>query len=159
MNDLYIMHSGVAHDENPPGRGSGRYAWGSKIVQTASSSKAATKQFDNITKNSNLGAQQAADIDRELRSLLSRRAYQRFKKNEKKYLPKYSTQELEEYVRRKRAEEAYVITKMQDDPKYNVMKTGEDYISTLTKAGITALAVTGSVFTTIVGIKVLSGMS
>lgn len=24
-----ILHSGVAHDENPPGRGSGRYAWGS----------------------------------------------------------------------------------------------------------------------------------
>ena len=23
-----ILHSGVAHDENPPGRGSGRYAWG-----------------------------------------------------------------------------------------------------------------------------------
>ena len=27
MSD-YISHSGVAHDENPPGRGSGRYAWG-----------------------------------------------------------------------------------------------------------------------------------
>lgn len=27
--DLDIYHSGVAHDENPPGRGSGRYAWGS----------------------------------------------------------------------------------------------------------------------------------
>lgn len=26
MTDL--MHSGVAHDENPPGRGSGRYGWG-----------------------------------------------------------------------------------------------------------------------------------
>ena len=26
---LDIYHSGVAHDENPPGRGSGRYAWGS----------------------------------------------------------------------------------------------------------------------------------
>lgn len=25
----YIAHEGVAHDENPPGRGSGRYAWGS----------------------------------------------------------------------------------------------------------------------------------
>ena len=24
-----ILHSGVAHDENPPGRGSGRYGWGS----------------------------------------------------------------------------------------------------------------------------------
>lgn len=24
-----LLHSGVAHDENPPGRGSGRYAWGS----------------------------------------------------------------------------------------------------------------------------------
>ena len=24
-----ILHTGVAHDENPPGRGSGRYAWGS----------------------------------------------------------------------------------------------------------------------------------
>ena len=29
MKDLKIYHSGVAHDENPPGRGSGRYAWGS----------------------------------------------------------------------------------------------------------------------------------
>lgn len=27
IND--ILHSGVAHDENPPGRGSGRFAWGS----------------------------------------------------------------------------------------------------------------------------------
>lgn len=25
----YLMHSGKAHDENPPGRGSGRYPWGS----------------------------------------------------------------------------------------------------------------------------------
>ena len=25
----FIMHEGVAHDENPPGRGSGRYAFGS----------------------------------------------------------------------------------------------------------------------------------
>ena len=29
MKDLEIFHSGIAHDENPPGRGSGRYAWGS----------------------------------------------------------------------------------------------------------------------------------
>ena len=28
MND-YLMHEGVAHDENPPGRGSGRYPYGS----------------------------------------------------------------------------------------------------------------------------------
>ena len=28
MND-YLMHEGVAHDETPPGRGSGRYPWGS----------------------------------------------------------------------------------------------------------------------------------
>lgn len=28
MKDL-IYHSGIAHDENPPGRGSGRFAWGS----------------------------------------------------------------------------------------------------------------------------------
>ena len=26
MKDL--IHTGVAHDSNPPGRGSGRYAWG-----------------------------------------------------------------------------------------------------------------------------------
>lgn len=25
----FLFHDGVAHDENPPGRGSGRYAWGS----------------------------------------------------------------------------------------------------------------------------------
>ena len=25
----YLMHAGKAHDENPPGRGSGRYPWGS----------------------------------------------------------------------------------------------------------------------------------
>ena len=24
-----LVHSGVAHDENPPGRGSGRWPWGS----------------------------------------------------------------------------------------------------------------------------------
>ena len=29
MDAYYISHSGVAHDENPPGRGSGRYGWGS----------------------------------------------------------------------------------------------------------------------------------
>lgn len=29
MNDLYIMHVGVGHDHNPPGRGSGLYPWGS----------------------------------------------------------------------------------------------------------------------------------
>lgn len=30
MNDeLYLQHVGVGHDENPPGRGSGRFAWGS----------------------------------------------------------------------------------------------------------------------------------
>ena len=28
MNELYLMHYGVGHDENPPGRGSGRYAYG-----------------------------------------------------------------------------------------------------------------------------------
>ena len=28
MDDNYILHSGVAHDNNPPGRGSGRYGWG-----------------------------------------------------------------------------------------------------------------------------------
>jgi hypothetical protein len=28
-NDTYLMHVGVAHDENPPGPGSGRYPWGS----------------------------------------------------------------------------------------------------------------------------------
>ena len=33
MNSIYdnqndIIHSGVAHDENPPGRGSGRFGWG-----------------------------------------------------------------------------------------------------------------------------------
>lgn len=27
--DDFVEHSGVAHDENPPGRGSGRYPWGS----------------------------------------------------------------------------------------------------------------------------------
>ncbi len=27
--DNYLMHEGVAHDENPPGRGSGRYPFGS----------------------------------------------------------------------------------------------------------------------------------
>ena len=27
--DILIEHSGVAHDENPPGRGSGRWPWGS----------------------------------------------------------------------------------------------------------------------------------
>lgn len=26
---LYLAHEGVGHDDNPPGRGSGRYAWGS----------------------------------------------------------------------------------------------------------------------------------
>lgn len=29
MDTNDILHSGVAHDENPPGRGSGRYGWGS----------------------------------------------------------------------------------------------------------------------------------
>lgn len=29
MGAYFISHSGVAHDENPPGRGSGRYGWGS----------------------------------------------------------------------------------------------------------------------------------
>lgn len=28
MDYEYLEHSGVAHDENPPGRGSGRYGWG-----------------------------------------------------------------------------------------------------------------------------------
>lgn len=28
MDELYLQHSGVAHDENPPGRGSGRYGFG-----------------------------------------------------------------------------------------------------------------------------------
>ena len=35
MSELYsrivgpfLSHEGVAHDENPPGRGSGRYGWG-----------------------------------------------------------------------------------------------------------------------------------
>lgn len=28
MSDLYLMHHGVAHDDNPPGRGSGRYGYG-----------------------------------------------------------------------------------------------------------------------------------
>lgn len=28
MDELYLEHSGVAHDENPPGRGSGRFGWG-----------------------------------------------------------------------------------------------------------------------------------
>lgn len=27
-NDIFIAHEGKAHDENPPGRGSGRYGWG-----------------------------------------------------------------------------------------------------------------------------------
>ena len=27
--DEYLMHEGVGHDENPPGRGSGRYPFGS----------------------------------------------------------------------------------------------------------------------------------
>lgn len=27
--DEYLSHEGVGHDDNPPGRGSGRYAWGS----------------------------------------------------------------------------------------------------------------------------------
>jgi len=29
MDDFYLAHSGKAHDENPPGRGSGRYPYGS----------------------------------------------------------------------------------------------------------------------------------
>ena len=29
VNNNDILHTGVAHDENPPGRGSGRYEWGS----------------------------------------------------------------------------------------------------------------------------------
>lgn len=29
VNNTDILHTGVAHDENPPGRGSGRFAWGS----------------------------------------------------------------------------------------------------------------------------------
>ena len=29
MDELYLAHSGKGHDENPPGRGSGRYPWGS----------------------------------------------------------------------------------------------------------------------------------
>lgn len=29
QTDILLEHSGVAHDENPPGRGSGRYPWGS----------------------------------------------------------------------------------------------------------------------------------
>ena len=28
MDNDYLMHEGVAHDEDPPGRGSGRYGWG-----------------------------------------------------------------------------------------------------------------------------------
>ena len=28
MYEDYIQHSGIAHDENPPGRGSGRYPFG-----------------------------------------------------------------------------------------------------------------------------------
>jgi hypothetical protein len=26
---MELMHYGKGHDDNPPGRGSGRYAWGS----------------------------------------------------------------------------------------------------------------------------------
>jgi hypothetical protein len=49
MNEVYliarpsntdIVHYGKAHDNNPPGRGSGRYAWGSKIKTALSSDKA-----------------------------------------------------------------------------------------------------------------------
>lgn len=29
VDEDYLAHEGVAHDENPPGRGSGRFAWGS----------------------------------------------------------------------------------------------------------------------------------
>lgn len=158
MNDLYIMYSGVAHDENPPGRGSGRYAWGSKIVQTASASKNAQKQFGSVIKTSDSGAQQALAVDRELRNILSRRAYKKFKQNEKKYMTSMTTQDLEDYVRRKRAEEAYVTAKIQDDPKYNMIKEGEGYVDSLGKIGVTSLALAGSVISVIVGIKILSEM-
>jgi len=42
-----ILHSGVAHDENPPGRGSGRYAWGS-------GENPRQHQFDFLSEVSNL---------------------------------------------------------------------------------------------------------
>lgn len=29
MNRYYIAHTGVGHDDGPPGRGSGRYPYGS----------------------------------------------------------------------------------------------------------------------------------
>lgn len=153
MNDLYIMHYNKNHDPR-----TGRFTWGSKVVSVASSSKNAQKQFESIRKTSETGAMQAQDIERELRGMLSRKAYKKFKQNEKKYLSNLSTRELEDYVRRKRAEEAYISTKIQDDPKYNKIRDGEDYISTLGKIGATQLALAGSVLSVIVGIKILSGM-
>ena len=35
INDIFLEHVGKAHDDNPPGRGSGRYAFGSgdRILQ------------------------------------------------------------------------------------------------------------------------------
>ena len=155
MNNLYIMHYGVNHKESTPG--SGRYRWGTKIVQTASASKNAQKQFESVRKTSESGTTQTQDIERELRGILSRRAYEKFKKNEKKYMSGLTTQQLEDYVRRKRAEDAYVSMKIQDDPGYNKIKTGENYISSLGKIGATSLALSGSIISTIIGIKILSG--
>lgn len=46
MSNYFLIHYGVAHDENPPGRGSGRYAWGSGIKSLSSKIKGKIIQRD-----------------------------------------------------------------------------------------------------------------
>lgn len=152
-NDLYIMHEGVDHTQSTPG--SGRYHWGTKLVKAAST-KTGSKALKDIKQESATGLSSKSDIDRELRTILSRRAYNKYKENKKEYLSQLTTQDLEDYVRRKRAERAYLDASIAEEPAYSRMREGEEYLTSLAKIGATSLALAGSVVSIIVGIKILT---
>jgi hypothetical protein len=44
---MELMHYGKGHDDNPPGRGSGRYAWGSTKADTKIHEKNKKKLLKN----------------------------------------------------------------------------------------------------------------
>jgi hypothetical protein len=56
-SDSDLLHFGKGHDDNPPGRGSGRYAWGSGEKRSYMQRKIDTK-VSNIKANENLTTKQ-----------------------------------------------------------------------------------------------------
>lgn len=127
FDEYYLMHYGRGHDENPPGRGSGRYAYGTGKKWEIKSIKDRIKEHQRVKAAKKLAEQRKAEkIDRAQKQFNKEQVMKSGSREEVMANAKYLTNdELKQAIERVNTMERFA----KSDPAVEAAKTTFDKVN------------------------------